>query len=820
MTKINKIAFIFLLHLGIVYDTCAQASVTPLRHSQKSKTSVSETWKQYNNSILSAPNQRIKALGDTVSLPFADNFDNAKSLNTALWQANSNVLVSDSAGNFFFKSNTITLDGSKSSGTGYNTSNIYGKGDSIVSKPINLNATSNTYLSFYWQAGGLFDAPDSTKFDSLVVSFYTPNSKQWVNALVLKSAIKMVTDFKFATIKIADSLLYNGFQFKFQSFGNSSGRKDAWNIDYIKLDKDRTATDSVTLGYISLPFIDDFTSNHDRLNTTLWTKSGVTINNTNAINPPTTNVVTFDGIDSTGSPYNFNNGFAYGPCDQLISQPINLFGLTAKDSVYFSFYWQAGGFVELPDSVQTDSLSVFFKTKVGRTWAKVWTYMPDKDSLDPTQFNFVAIKVPDSLMYNGSQFKIQSFGNQSGAWDNWHIDYVKLDSNRSKNDARSKDFSLNNINYYNTLFKKYTAITSEQFKGFEAQELMDTIKINLFNFINATTSSIKIHSDFKNNNTIIDSSNYLVLEALPFPKFYTQKIGVDKSKFLNLPDSCNISNSSFLVDGIKLNDIIRNNDTLKITSKITNYLAYDDGSAEGAFGINQAAGRVLYKIKLNRPDTISAVDIAWVKSVVNLEGTTFKLLLMPTLNSIQFSKQLLVGYGDSLNAFTRYTLDSGIIVKDSFYIGYEQNSDVVLTVGYDKNTTSNLNILYGTGYIPGTSTYHWRPFTQVTGSLMMRPIFERGVKTSKDRKANPPVNDILLYPNPSQGLLTAENDTIDQLKVFSLIGNEIQDDQYSLSSKDKYNRQTINLTKLESGFYILFLYHSNTVTSKKVFIQP
>jgi hypothetical protein len=564
---------------------------------------------------------------------------------------------------------------------------------------------------------------------------------------------------------------------------------------------------------IDLPFIDDFTTNKKKLNTNLWHTSGVTINNTNAINPPTPNVATFDGIDSTGSPYNFNNSFAYGACDQLVSKPINLGNLTAKDSVYLSFFWQAGGLVELPDSAQTDSISVFFKANTTQTWVKIWTYVPHDNTLDPTAFHLVFINIPDSLMYNGSQFKFQSFGNQSGAWDNWHIDYVRMDKNRNKDDTKYTDYGCANMS--SKFFKNYTSITSEQLKGFEDKEIKDSLSISYFNFSgNRYTTDFKaILGVNKLNVDTIQIKNFIVPL---FPNINPKTLAINKAKLNNLPDSCTLSFNSSSVR--TLLDISPSNDESSIISTVSNYMAYDDGTAEGAFGINQAAGRVVYKIKLNRPDTLTAIDINWVKSVYNIEGTTFKLLIMPTLTSIQYSQQVLLNYGDSLNAFTRYKLDSGIVMRDSFYIGYEQNSATVLTVGYDKNEISNQHIYYAINYIAGTSLYNWKPFVKTAGSLMMRPVFEH-ISTNKLRLISNS-NTINVYPNPSRGIFTIDNDTITQLKVFSLLGKEIPKEDYQFYYDDLNNKQIVDMTTLETGFYILYIYHDQMLTTKKIFIQP
>src|SRR5258708_32079030 len=63
----------------------------------------------------------------------------------------------------------------------------------------------------------------------------------------------------------------------------------------------------VTSSPLNLPFWDDF-SYADTLQENLWQfGKSVLVNNGVGIRPPSKNVVTFDGADSLGKPYNVNN---------------------------------------------------------------------------------------------------------------------------------------------------------------------------------------------------------------------------------------------------------------------------------------------------------------------------------------------------------------------------------------------------------------------------------------------------------------------------------------------------------------------------------
>lgn len=192
---------------------------------------------------------------DTLAVPFFDDFSGSLSVfpKKGLWQ-DSYVFINDSYGVDAMSIGVATFDALDASGIIYKHASEFSFGaDSLTSKPINLNypSTSNTYLSFYYQPQGLGDVPEAE--DSLFVDFFNPATRRWWN--VWKTAGTELHPFKAAIIPImADSFLVRGFQFRFRNMASISGNEfdegkmgnvDHWNIDYVKLDTNRTAIDTV-----------------------------------------------------------------------------------------------------------------------------------------------------------------------------------------------------------------------------------------------------------------------------------------------------------------------------------------------------------------------------------------------------------------------------------------------------------------------------------------------------------------------------------------------------------------------------------------------
>lgn len=155
----------------------------------------------------------------------------------------------------------VTFDGTNEFGKAYSpgTTNSYGVADYLTSKPIDLagyTAASNIYFSFYSQPKGLGYRPDDQ--DSLVVEFFSPVTEQWYHqwSNIGDTLIGDTCRAFLQTVLPVDTLfLKNGFQFRFKNWGNLSGNIDHWNIDYVRLDSNRTINDTLIqdVAFVHLP---------------------------------------------------------------------------------------------------------------------------------------------------------------------------------------------------------------------------------------------------------------------------------------------------------------------------------------------------------------------------------------------------------------------------------------------------------------------------------------------------------------------------------------------------------------------------------------
>ena len=188
---------------------------------------------------------------DTLNLPFFEDFSNTSGYPDAKRWLDNLVWVNNTfpkkAPNF----GVATFDHLNAHGNPYQTLDkremVFA--DSLSSQPINLQyrkvgiSTVNykpedsIYLSFFVQRQGIGDAPEPE--DSLLIFFKT-NTGNWIRNWAVGGGF--VGNFVEYFIPIADyRYLIPDFQFRIVNYTKATGNLNHWNIDYLRIDKNRKA---------------------------------------------------------------------------------------------------------------------------------------------------------------------------------------------------------------------------------------------------------------------------------------------------------------------------------------------------------------------------------------------------------------------------------------------------------------------------------------------------------------------------------------------------------------------------------------------------
>jgi Secretion system C-terminal sorting domain len=201
----------------------------------------------FNDAIQSANNANIKIKKMRgINLPFADDFSmDSPFPDPNKWQDRS-VYINNGFGINMPTIGVATFDNLNQNGHVYNPNGfpITLSADSLTSVEINLGflqASDSVYLSFLYQPQGNGFKPEP--LDSLSLYFKGINntwSKVW------SKSGSSVAPFEHVNIPVTASFfLHSGFQFRFINKASANGNDDHWNLDYVRLDKNRNAGDTL-----------------------------------------------------------------------------------------------------------------------------------------------------------------------------------------------------------------------------------------------------------------------------------------------------------------------------------------------------------------------------------------------------------------------------------------------------------------------------------------------------------------------------------------------------------------------------------------------
>ena len=567
---------------------------------------------------------------------------------------------------------------------------------------------------------------------------------------------------------------------------------------------------------LNLPFFDDFsTAQTASPESSYWMAgSGVYINNTLTTNHPSLNVATFDGVNVTGNPYNVSNPLSQNFLDTLTSKPINLAGKVARDSIYLSFFWLGKGLGEMPDSVDYIQLEFYGKNK---EWVSVWKQNGYKiDTLFRQQL--IVVK-DDNFFHSGFQFRFRGYGRDSGPYDTWHIDYVYLNAKRSASDKFITDITVRKP--LTPFLKNYVSMPLRQYRanpdGATALSVTtDIVNLNNGQNFNSFIFTIKdraapgnTYLTINEGSTRIGPSNGSGSLQNQIKTYNLKSIVFPASiKSISLKYQMKVITTDNLNPDLKI-DLTRN-DTLNAYTDLSDYYAFDDGSAEYGIQINQKLARVAVRYILTRPDTIAGIRLNLVPFNKNISGQSFSVQLYSNKagkpDQVLAQRAVSAQYPGQRNGFLEYAFGSPVAIADTFYVGWLQANDEPVTFGFDRNSMLGKDKIF---YNLGTS---WSAEASLKGSIMIRPYV--GSTGQNVITGNEPfqATDMYFFPNPNQGVIHWTSTALNRIEIYSVAGNMLQ------TILPKQGQQSARVDVPSSGIYLIRATESRRSYVQKILI--
>jgi len=520
-----------------------------------------------------------------------------------------------------------------------------------------------------------------------------------------------------------------------------------------------------------------------------------------AYEPRSLGVATFDGLDENGYPYAIGTTTT-NYADFLTSKPLDLSGLGASDSVYFSFLYQAQGFGDIPET--GDSLVLEFYAKNLDQWNRIWSVSGSEASTN--EFEVGHVRVEDPIYFEkGFQLRFKNYGAMSGNLDHFHIDYVHLRALSGYQDTLFKDFAF--VYPVGSLLKTYTSVPWDHFKNNSVGKMNDSLVITVHNGSNLTENNqdglVEIsyagspEGSFLMNAQTLSGGNINYAPRTTYTSYHDLSGGyvydISKTGDFQTFDILTTASAQF--------PNLTQNDSTTGIQFFSNYYSYDDGSAEKAYGPTGAQARLAIKYNAYEADSIIGVNIHFAPTVEDVSNKLFLLTIWGNNNgqpgsvlyedNVFFPRQPI--YGSNRNEFITYYLKDTmkVAVGTTFFVGWRQFDADRLNVGLDANLDNSEQTYYSVN-----NGVTWIQ-SSIPGSVMIRPVFSTAIDDELRIEEIELQTEVTIFPNPSSDIINIEvvNGNYKGAEVYDLQGKLIT------QSEEKQ----INLVDHPNGMYLVRL---------------
>ncbi len=522
---------------------------------------------------------------------------------------------------------------------------------------------------------------------------------------------------------------------------------------------------------LCLPFFEDFSNPRFRLtaegapcddtvrrsnpdaypSNLLWSDNLAFVNADYPVDPPTIGVATLDGLKANGRPYSETSPF--GPADTLTSKPIRL-GDPATSDVFLSFYFQPAGRGDNPEPSDSLILEAF---GVDSNWHWLWSASNTNGTIaDPFRLVMYPLDSANAAAgywrHDGFRFRFRNKASRNGNNDHWHVDYILLDEDRDAGDTLFRDVAF--VERPPSMLKRYREMPWRQFRNNQLDALAPDMQARVYNNFNTANNT-----NFQDS--LLHPASGTLIGLSPSESAAVPPMGFNTYTHANqeIPTGLPDFNADSLSVQWKLrlrpsDDINPWNDTLLVDQSFRNYYAYDDGTAERAYGLIGTGAKLAQRYETFAPDTLYAIYIHWAFVNGGQGDKFFSLIVFQDIDttgltdtdSVLYQKDFLVPrYPDSINAWRVYRLEEPVPVNGIFYIGWLQSQEDLLNVGFDANTDASNQLWYNLGD-------SWLS-SDLPGAVMMRP---QGAPDFKNYPfvsglpAVPQIQSFRIWPNPAR----------------------------------------------------------------------
>lgn len=504
-------------------------------------------------------------------------------------------------------------------------------------------------------------------------------------------------------------------------------------------------------------------------------------------------------------------GFIYG--EYIVEKPYSM-GDSIENPFFPGTFYYLDSDVYTGQAIMIPADSIFVEEFV---WNEVWS--TEGFSLDewlyenPLQY-FKQVMIPitdEQYLRNNFQFRFRNYasldidswnGNTIVGWssncDQWNIDYIRLNSGRRHDDVFPYDVAF--VSPSTSMLEEYWAMPWRQFRP---SDLAEKFYNELCNNSNATQNTYYTYNIVKNRQQEIFTYPANNENAAPY-----YDGGLHTYPYHAFPDI----GAEIVYDGadsalftvthtygmVGVNDECPRNDTCVVEQKFYNYYAYDDGTAEAGYCLlstmTNPQASFAVKFTLAEPDTLQAVRM-WFNRTLDDENVDYFTLMVwdddggEPGNVLYELPSQLPGYAREFQDFVTYYLEEPMAVSGTFYVGFFQNHDIQLNIGFDQNSDARGKFFYKTAALWNESFYKGAPMIR---AVVGKSFDHSGINHNE-------TENITVYPNPTSDRVFVKSDSPNtRAELFNAFGQ-------ILDSGDVGNNG-FSLKKLPSGIYFIKIY--------------
>ena len=566
---------------------------------------------------------------------------------------------------------------------------------------------------------------------------------------------------------------------------------------------------------VTLPFFDDFTKPGLYPDEAKWQRGNVFANSSFPKMPVNYRSATLDVIDRYGKVYTRGSSNPFIG-DTLISVRIRLDSvdnqsLTAADSVYFSFYYQPGGFGDSPERDDSLVLKFGYNDNDSIIWRHIWStegqnFESFVDSLGTNQyFKKVMIPITDScfftdefyvMFYNYGTLPTTMYPNDRSNMDQWNIDFVYLDKGRNIVNDIYPMVSFTNTSP--TFLKRYSSMPYKHYMENPISEIDNIFNMYLTN-MDVNSHEVRYYCEVDDNNSdwgYSYTSNPFIIDQ--YHNAGVLKDSVVMGTFI-YPYNLEVDTTSFTirhyVEVIDEHSGEVAGDSIVVKQGFYNYFAYDDGNPEMGYGLVPGDTYFAAQFKVTKLDTLSGVQILFNRTFNNANFNFFDIVVWKDNNGkpgqvlYTLENQRPKWEDHTFYGFSNYLFNEVVKVNTTFYVGIRQQYNKSINVGFDTSKDNRQYCFYDAGEGWKNTAYH--------GSFMIRPVMGKnpyfiGIEENQENAGK-----IVIYPNPAKNVVRIEgvdDDLADEVVIYDLAGRAVKQYQYC---------NELNINDLQNGIYML-----------------